>query len=312
MKKRAISVESLNYAYPRNKKALENINIEVFEGEKVAIIGPNGAGKTTLFLHLNGTIKSPQKNVKIFGKSIGDMEIGARIREVGIVFADSDDQLFMPTVYDDIAFGPTNMGLSKEEVDKRVSYAIEKVGLKGLENRVPHHLSCGQKKKVVLATVIAMRPKILVLDEPTANLDPKSRADLIKIINELNRKEGVTIIIAMHDVNVLAELADRVYVLNRKIVANGSPREIFSDFTLLKANNLDAPDVFKLFKILSCLGYACENLPLSFDEAVNEVLNTIEREGIISLRASEQTHSAIKEIMNNYSGVWTEGYGKGN
>ncbi|AKB24268.1 ATPase component NikO of energizing module of nickel ECF transporter [Methanosarcina sp. MTP4] len=300
----AVSVENLNYAYPRNKKALENVNLEVFEGEKVAVIGPNGAGKTTFFLHLNGTIKSPEKNVKIFGKSIGDMAITERIREVGIVFADPDDQLFMPTVFDDIAFGPTNMGLSREEVEKRVKYAIECVGLEGLENRVPHHLSCGQKKKVALAAVIAMHPRVIVLDEPTANLDPKSRSDLIRVINELNEKEGITVIIAMHDVNVLAEIADRVYVLNREIVAEGSPREIFSDFNLLRENKLDAPDVFKLFKVLSCFGYNCDNLPLCIDEAVNEVINSIERDGHIHLHMHEHTHSAVKEIMNNYSSVW--------
>lgn len=304
MKNVMVSVKNLSYAYSQNNNVLDNVSFDICEGERVAIIGPNGAGKTTLFLHLNGTIKSHEKNVRILGKSIGDMSIEERIREVGIVFADPDDQLFMPTVFDDIAFGPTNMGLSRKEVEKRVRYAIERVGLQGLENRVPHHLSCGQKKKVALAAVIAMRPKVLVLDEPTANLDPKSRSDLIKVIKELNEKEGITVIIAVHDVNVLPELADRVYVLNRQIVAEGTLREIFSDFTLLKKNNLDAPDVFKLFKILTCFGYDCDKLPLSIDEAVNEVTNSIEKNGDIHLHMHEHTHSAVKEIMNNYSSMW--------
>jgi len=298
----AISVRGLNYSYPDGTKALENINISVNEGEKVVIVGPNGAGKTTFFLHLNGTLGSPGNNVSIFGKNIGDMRIEERIKEVGIVFQDPDDQLFMPTIYDDVAFGPINMGLGAEEVDKRVKKALTTVGLVGYEDKVPHHLSYGQKKKAALAAVLSMEPRILVLDEPTANLDPKSRADLIRVINELNKKEGITIVIATHDVNALPELSDRVYVLNRGIIAEGSPREIFSDSELLEEHNLEAPEVFKLFRVLSCFGYNCDVLPLSIDEAVEVLTRTIENgNGHMHLHVHKHTHEDIKKLIHSYN-----------
>jgi cobalt/nickel transport system ATP-binding protein len=221
---------------------------------------------------------------------------------VGVVFQDPDDQLFMPNVFDDVAFGPINMGLDEKEVKRRVHAALSKVGLEGFEERVPHNLSYGQKKRVALASVLSMEPKVLVLDEPTANLDPRSRADFISLINDLNKRDGITTIIAMHDVNALPELADRVYVLNRRIVAQGSPREIFSDWELLKTNNLEAPDVFKLFKVLNCFGYSSDDLPLSFDEAVEVLTKTIEgREGHVHLHIHEHTHKEISTLMQSYN-----------
>jgi cobalt/nickel transport system ATP-binding protein len=296
----AIDVTNLNYSYPDGTKALDGIDINIEEGEKTVIVGPNGAGKTTLFLHLNGTLKSQNNNVSIFGKNISEMAIEERIREIGIVFQDPDDQLFMPTVYDDIAFGPLNMGLENKEVDEKVKKALSIVGLEGFEDKVPHHLSYGQKKKVSLASVLSMEPKILVIDEPTANLDPRSRKELIKLINKLNKNQGITIIMATHDVNALPQLSDRVYVLNRKIIAQGSPREIFSDSTVLKENNLEAPDVFKLFKVLGFFGYDCDTLPLSIDEAIEELTKTIEtNNGHIHLHIHEHTHQNIRDFINN-------------
>ncbi|MDP2216213.1 MAG: ABC transporter ATP-binding protein [Methanolobus sp.] len=298
----AIKVEGLSYSYSDGTAALEDVNLTINEGEKVVIVGPNGAGKTTFFLHLNGTIKNPTGNVSVFGRSISDMRIEEKIRQVGVVFQDPDDQLFMPNVFDDVAFGPINMGLDEKEVKRRVHVALSKVGLEGFEERVPHNLSYGQKKRVALASVLSMEPKVLVLDEPTANLDPRSRADFISLINDLNKRDGITTIIAMHDVNALPELADRVYVLNRRIVAEGSPREIFSDWELLKTNNLEAPDVFKLFKVLNCFGYSSDDLPLSFDEAVEVLTKTIEgREGHVHLHIHEHTHKEISDLMQFYN-----------
>jgi cobalt/nickel transport system ATP-binding protein len=298
----AIKVEGLSYSYSDGTAALEDVNLTIIEGEKVVIVGPNGAGKTTFFLHLNGTIKNPSGNVSVFGRSISGMRIEEKIRQVGVVFQDPDDQLFMPNVFDDVAFGPINMGLDEKEVKRRVHAALSKVGLEGFEERVPHNLSYGQKKRVALASVLSMEPKVLVLDEPTANLDPRSRADFISLINDLNKRDGITTIIAMHDVNALPELADRVYVLNRRIVAEGSPREIFSDWELLKTNNLEAPDVFKLFKVLNCFGYSSDDLPLSFDEAVEVLTKTIEgREGHVHLHIHEHTHKEISNLMQSYN-----------
>jgi cobalt/nickel transport system ATP-binding protein len=294
----AIKVEGLSYSYSDGTTALEDVNLTISEGEKVVIIGPNGAGKTTFFLHLNGTIKNPQGNVSVFGRPISSMRIEDRIHQVGVVFQDPDDQLFMPTVFDDVAFGPVNMGLDEEEVERRVYVALLKVGLEGFEKRVPHNLSYGQKKRVALASVLSMEPKVLVLDEPTANLDPKSRADFI----DLNERDGITTIIAMHDVNALPVLANRVYVLNRRIVAEGSPREIFSDWELLRTNSLEAPDVFKLFKVLNCFGYSSDDLPLSFDEAVQILTKTIEgKEGHIHLHIHEHTHKELSDVIHSYN-----------
>ncbi|WP_135606045.1 energy-coupling factor ABC transporter ATP-binding protein [Methanococcoides sp. NM1] len=299
--KEAICVKGLTYSYPDGTPALEDINITINEGEKIVIIGPNGAGKTTFFLHLNGTLKSQDNRILIKGKDINRMSNSERIRKVGIVFQDPDDQLFMPTIFDDVAFGPINMGMPEEEVKERVKKALSKVGLEGFEERVPHNLSYGQKKRAALAAVLSMEPEILILDEPTANLDPKSRADFIKVINNLN-KEGITTMIAMHDVNALPDLADRVYVLNKGIIAEGSPMEIFSDWDLLKDNNLEAPDIFKFFKVLGCFGYNCEDLPLSLDEAVEVLTRTIEKEnGHVHLHIHEHTHAEIKDVMHSYN-----------
>ncbi len=299
--KNAISIKNLDYLYPDGTKALDNVNIEVEQGEKIVIMGPNGAGKTTLFLHLNGIIKSAHDNVKIFGKNIAEMKPEDKIKEVGVVFAEPDDQLFMATVYDDIAFGPLNMGLDEQEVDRRVKKALRTVGLEGFEEKVPHHMSFGQKKKAALASVLSMEPKILILDEPTANLDPKSRSELINVINDLNRNQGITTIIAMHDINALSDLADRVYVLNKTIVTEGTTREIFSDPQLLRENNLDAPDIFKFFKIMKCFGGKCEELPMSIDESVKELTRSIEElDGGMRLQIHDSTHDKIKEIIISY------------
>lgn len=307
--KEAIKVEGLNYSYPDGTTALEDISLTIYEGEKVVIVGPNGAGKTTFFLHLNGTIKNPGGEVSVFGSSISSMKLEERIHEVGVVFQDPDDQLFMPTVFDDVSFGPINMGLDEHEVKRRVVKALSKVGLEGFEQKVPHNLSYGQKKRVALAAVLSMEPKVLVLDEPTANLDPKSRADFIDLINHLNENDGITTIIAMHDVNALPELANRVYVLNRRIIADGSPRDIFSDWELLNKNNLEAPDVFKLFKVLNCFGYPSDDLPLCFDEAIQILTDAIEgKEGHIHLHIHEHTHKEINDVIRSYNHHRNNGY----
>ncbi|ADI74728.1 ABC transporter related protein [Methanohalobium evestigatum Z-7303] len=303
MKRTAVSIKNLDYTYPNSKKVLDNVNMEVFEGEKITIMGPNGAGKTTLLLHLNGTLKtSNSDNVYIFEQAISSMNIKDRIQYVGILFEDPDDQLFMPTVYDDVAFGPYNMGLDKKEVDKRVKKSMTRVGLQGFENEVPQHLSTGQKKKVALAAVISMEPKILVLDEPTANLDPKSKSEIISFIKELNEKEGITTIIATHDVNTISYLTDRVYVLNEKIVASGTPHDIFSNPELLKQFNLEAPDPLKIFRMLECFGYDSKNHPLSINEAAENLINAMQENGdVMNLQMDKDAYENIKQLVNLYT-----------
>ncbi|MQY54362.1 MAG: ATP-binding cassette domain-containing protein, partial [Methanosarcinales archaeon] len=239
--------------------------------------------------------------VEVFGKSVDTLKREEIIKEVGIVFQDPDDQLFMPTIFDDLAFGPINLGLKEEEVRERVKKALLTLGLLGYEHRCPHHLSYGEKKKASLAAVMSMEPRVLVLDEPTANLDPRSRAELIGIIKELNEREGITIVIATHDVNAIPALADRVYVLNKKIIAEGTPQKMFSDVELLKGNNLEVPEVFKLFEVLRCFGYNCEELPLSIDEAVEHLTRTVAiNGGHIHLHVHEHTHEAIRKLKSKY------------
>lgn len=297
--KPVLSVKNLTYHYPRNKLALDDVSIDIYPGEKIAVVGPNGAGKTTLFLHMNSTIKS-KGNIFIDGKDVAEMNPTERVKEVGIMFADPDNQLFMPTVFDDIAFGPLNLGLSKEEVEQRVEEAMAMTGITDLKTRVPHHLSLGQKKKVVLASIISMKPKVLVLDEPTANLDPKSKRDVLEIVNRLNA-DGMTIIISTHDVNMLSELADKVYVLNKRIIETGTPRDIFSNPNLLEENNLEASDIFKLFRLLASIGFDCEELPLSFDEAVNEILKQMEESGgHIHLHSHGHSHEDMIKLRKEF------------
>lgn len=272
---KVIEIRNLSYTYPDSKEALDDVNMDVFENECIGLIGPNGSGKTTLLLHLNGVLKGLKGSVKIMGMEISDANIKKIRSIVGLVFQDPNDQLFSPTVFDEIAFGPINMGLSEDDVKKRVSEALECVGMRGYEDRMPYHLSFGEKKKISLASVLSMNPKIIGLDEPTANLDPKSRRDLIKIIKRL-KIEGKTIIIATHDLNAISAIVDRVFILNKTIIAKGTPREIFLNTELLESENLDVPDVAILFKILSCFGYDSENLPLSISDAVSHLTKTIE------------------------------------
>ena len=297
----AIIVRNLSYTYPDGTKALEEISLEVYEGERIAIIGPNGAGKTTFLLHLNGILHGTDGQVEVFGKSVDKAKREDITKDVGIVFQDPDDQLFMPTIFDDLAFGPINLGLPEEEVRERVEKALLTLGLSDYENRCPHHLSYGEKKKAALAAVMSMEPRILVLDEPTANLDPRSRAELIDIIKGLNEREGITIVTATHDVNAVPELADRVYVLNKRIIAEGTSQKIFSDVELLKETDLEVPEVFKLFEVLQCFGYNCEELPLSIDDAIEHLTRTVENEGgHIHLHIHKHTHDEVKKLKSKY------------
>ncbi len=298
---KAIEITNLNHQYADGTVSLENVSFAIDEGEMVAVIGQNGAGKTTLFLHLNGSIRSFDENVLVFGQDIGTMPIEKRICNVGVVFQDPDDQLFMPTVFDDVAFGPTNMGLPEEEVKRRVKEALSTVGLEGFEDRVPHHMSYGQKKRAALAAVLSMEPRILVFDEPTANLDPRSRAVFIGLINDLNKEKGITTIVAMHDVNAVPEVANRVILLNKTVVADAAPSVVFSNVRLLEENNLDVPDICKIFSILECYGCASDVPPLTFYGAARILDDMIEKNGgTIPLRRSDTTEEKVAELIQRF------------
>lgn len=298
----AIRVHDLNYRYPDGTVALEHVSFEIMGGESVALVGPNGAGKSTLLLHLNGILHSigSRGSIEILGEPIDPKKIHEMPKKIGIVFQDPDDMLFMPLLGDDVAFGPINLGIEREEVKRRVATSLERVGLAGYETRVSHHLSGGEKKRAAIATVLSMEPDIIAMDEPTANLDPKSRAELIDILKTL-KSEGKTLLIITHDVNAIPELADRVIILHRTVVADGTAREVFSDTETLVAAGLEVPMIMQFFEVLKAFEYPCDVLPLSIESAVRNLTETAENGGgHIHLHIHEHTHSEVDSAFSRY------------
>jgi cobalt/nickel transport system ATP-binding protein len=234
----ALDVRSLVFSYPDGHQALFGVDFTVDTDERVALLGPNGAGKTTLVLHLNGIYLPAHGEVRVADLPVVKGNLQEIRRRVGIVFQDPDDQLFMPTVRDDVAFGPANLGLRGTELERRVAEALDAVGMSAYADRPPHHLSFGQRRRVAAATVLAMRPQILVLDEPSSNLDPAARREFADIVRSL----GMTTLMVTHDLPYALELCPRALVMNEgRIVADGPTREILTDTALMNANRLELP-----------------------------------------------------------------------
>ena len=275
-----LEVKNIKYSYNKDYQALKGVSLKVEEGEMVALLGKNGAGKSTLFLHLNGIYEPDEGQVFIEGEELKyDKKSLLKFRQkVGIVFQNPDDQIFAPTVEEDVAFGPLNLGLPMEEVQKRVTDSLARVGMSGFEKKAPHHLSGGQKKRVAIAGILAMNPKIMVLDEPTAGLDPQGVTELTVLLKELNA-EGITIIISTHEVDLVPDYASKVFVLvDGLLIAEGSPKDIFSQPEILKKANLEVPIVTKLFQELERDGINMENdYPLTLDEAKEKFLNLMNK-----------------------------------
>ena len=249
MTEEAIEVAGLTYRYPDGTAALRGVNLGVSVGETVGIVGPNGAGKTTLLLHLNGSL-SPTRHsrfgdgargtgaVRILGTEVGRNNLKQIRSEVGFVFENPEHQLFMPTVFEDVAFGPLNQGVPPEDLGPIVAQALAEVGMQGAESRSPHHLSLGQKRRVALATVLAMQPKILALDEPLAGLDPRGRRETMHLIAALPQ----TKVIASHDLEMILELCRRVFLLDAgEIIATGPTAQLLADQSLMEAHGLEVP-----------------------------------------------------------------------
>jgi cobalt/nickel transport system ATP-binding protein len=238
-----IQIENLSFAYPDGRRALHGVSLSVCPGEKVALVGPNGAGKSTLFLNLNGILRG-QGHVSVGGVSLGNgrapraedlHQVRAR---VGLVFQDPDDQLFSPTVFDDVAFGPLHMGLPPEEVRTRVARALDAVGMAGFDGQMPHHISLGERKRVAIATVLAMDPQILVLDEPSAGLDPRARRSLIRLLRHLPQ----TMLVASHDMRLVWDLCPRTVILDGgRLVADGPTAVLLQDAELMERHGLETP-----------------------------------------------------------------------
>lgn len=235
----AIRVSGLTYHYPESERGLENLSLEIAKGETWALIGPNGAGKSTLLLLLDGLLKPKSGSIEIFGKSIHpDGSLDAVRKRMGIVFQNADDQVFCPTVFEDVVFGPLNHGYSPDEAHDLAHEALSKVGLDGYEERVPQHLSGGEKRRVAIATVLAMRPEIVLYDEPTTGLDPKGREELIEIL----RQTSCTQVLATHDFELVLKVCDRVAIVSQgRSVRTGTPDEILFDRELLEEHGLVQP-----------------------------------------------------------------------
>jgi cobalt/nickel transport system ATP-binding protein len=230
-----IEVEKLSYAYPDGHVALREASLIVAPGEKVALVGPNGAGKSTLMLHLNGILQG-QGSVRVCGLDVIDKNLGKVRAAVGLVFQNPDDQLFSPTVFDDVAFGPIYQGLREAEVRERVDRALAAVHMRNYAKRVSHHLSVGEKKRIAIATVLSMNPEILVLDEPSAGLDPRARRTLINQLRELPQ----TMLVSTHDLRLVQELFPRTVIMdNGRIVADGATEQLLNDEALLNTHGLE-------------------------------------------------------------------------
>lgn len=234
----ALDVRDLHYRYADGTVALGGVSLRIMPGEKVALVGPNGAGKSTLLLHLIGVLRAAQGEVLVDGSQLADATLRQIRARVGMVFQDPDDQLFSPTVFDDVAFGPIHMGLAEAEVSRRVTLALDQVGLAGFERRMPHHMSLGQRKRAALATVLAMDPAILALDEPSAGLDPRARRSLAALLTQLPQ----AMLVSTHDMRLVAEVFPRTVVLcDGHVVADDASDRLLADEDLLERYGLERP-----------------------------------------------------------------------
>jgi len=273
-------LENLSHVYSDGTIALDNVSLSFERGERIALLGTNGSGKTTLLHHMNGILKPTSgsiyyedKPLRYDSKSLLELR-----RRVGFVFQDPNDQLFAPTVKQDVAFGPLNLGVPADQVKKIVAEALGIVGMAELAEKPPHFLSLGQKKRVALAGVLAMQPEVIIMDEPTSNLDPRATSEILHLLVKLNKDAEITLLLATHDVDMVPLFANKLYILSKgKIVSQGSPKELFSDTEMIRNVNLRSPRITHLFEVLkkgNNLPIGSE-LPLTISEARKEILRLL-------------------------------------
>lgn len=272
-----LEARNISYSYDDDSQALKNVSLKINDGEMAAILGKNGAGKSTLFLHFNGIHEPDDGEILIDGEKLKYSKkalIKCR-QKVGIVFQNPDNQIFAPSVEEDVAFGPLNLKLPMDEVQNRVEEALKRVGMEGFEKKAPHHLSGGQKKRVAIAGILAMRPEIMILDEPTAGLDPQGAIKIMNLLSELN-KEGITIVISTHDVDLVSKYVNKIFVMaDGEIIGEGTPKEIFSKEDLIEKANLKLPIISELFKALNDenqINIENNDYPLTISEAKDKIL----------------------------------------
>jgi cobalt/nickel transport system ATP-binding protein len=266
-----IKVKCIRHVYPdKTEVDICGLDFVVRPGERVVILGPNGAGKTTLLSHILGLLSPVEGQVEVMGMK-PDKDFNKVRKHIGIVFQNVDEQIIGPRVYDDIAFTLRNEGFSRQETEDRVSEVAAMLGLEDILEKIPHYLSGGQKKKVALAGAVSMMPEILILDEPFDGLDPKSKSEMIDMLNRLNGEKGITLVITTHDINIVPRIADLIYVINKgKIVTKGSPADVFAEVEMLREANLEPPILTDLFDRLAKKGYPL-TAPASIDNALDQL-----------------------------------------
>ncbi len=281
---KAIEVTGVHFTYDDGTEALSGIDFHVEEGEFVAVLGSNGSGKTTLINLLVGLLKAQAGQIRICGRAIGELSTDELCQRVGLVFQNPNDQLFAATVEEDVAFGPRNLNLPEAEVHKRVTEALDAVAALPLRGRAIHHLSFGEQKRVSLAGVLAMRPSVLILDEPTAGLDPAGEAQMMQLLKKLNREERMTVILATHSVDMLPLFANRITVLDRgRVLQEGPSEEIFCHQEMIDRAKLRLPYVSRLmYEMKRHDGVPIDGLPLTIGEARVQLLELIPKELIIA------------------------------
>jgi cobalt/nickel transport system ATP-binding protein len=275
------SLENLSHRYSDGTLALNEISMSFSRGERIALIGTNGSGKTTLLNHLNGILKPTSGNIYFEDKPLAyDAKSLLNLRKrVGFVFQDPNDQLFASSVKQDVAFGPSNLGYTPEHVKSLVDEALETVGMTEFADKPPHFLSGGQKKRVALAGVLAMQPEVIIMDEPTSSLDPMATSSILHLLLHLNKQNGISLVLATHDVDIVPLFANRLYILDKgKVVSEGTPKETFSNTELIRKVNLRSPRIAHLFEVLKKENNlpVPDELPLTIGEARKEIARLIE------------------------------------
>ena len=287
-------LENLSHCYSDGTLALDDVSLSFERGARIALLGTNGSGKTTLLHHLNGILKPTSGTIYYEDEPLQyDSKSLLELRKrVGFVFQDPNDQLFAPTVKQDVAFGPLNLGIPAEQVKKIVEEALKTVGMDEFANKPPHFLSLGQKKRVALAGVLAMHPEVIIMDEPTSNLDPRATSEILHLLLHLNKEAGITLLLATHDVDMVPLFAKKLYILSKgKLASYGSPKELFSDTEMIRNVNLRSPRLTHLFEVLkkeNNLPIGSE-LPLTISEARREILK------LLNIKSNAENRAATHE-----------------
>jgi cobalt/nickel transport system ATP-binding protein len=279
-----LKIENLHYTYDDGTPALNGIDLEISRGEFLAMLGSNGSGKTTLIKHLNGLLRPTLGRVLLDGRPVERVEDREVFSRIGIVFQDPNDQLFASTVEEDVAFGPTNMGLPPAEVKERVHKALHQVAMQDFARKSVHALSHGQKKRICVAGILAMEPQVIILDEPTAGLDPFGVHSLMHLLEDLNKKEGITMIMATHVVDLVPLFMSRIAILSHgQVLRHGSPEEVFGDPEALEKAQLNLPLVAELMHILKTRDHVrLHHIPLTVGEARREILRLLSVQEVIA------------------------------